>query len=106
MNQTKVCLFTLAVIVAICFAAQLVEAGKKGDLIVVGGEKGCGPKLLLKTGKKGKGNVLVMNPCKKKEEHYNYVPYPVYGGHEESYGDHGGYDMSHDDGGYGDHGGY
>lgn len=86
MKQANVCLFTFAAIAALCLAAQLVEADKKGDLILVGGEKGCGPQLLLKTGKKGKGTVLLLSPCHKKEEHHSYIPYPVYGGHKESYG--------------------
>ncbi|KAJ6221297.1 hypothetical protein RDWZM_007109 [Blomia tropicalis] len=48
-----------------------VEAGEKGDTIVIGGH--CGPKLVYKEGKKGKGHTIIMGGggCKKKEEsHY------------------------------------
>ena len=99
MNQVTI--FTFALVAALCLVVQVTEAGKKGDIIVVGGKKGCGPQMLLKTDKK-KGDILVMNPCHK-EKKVEYVPYPVYT--KDSYDDsHGygdtGYEMDSHDGGY------
>ena len=70
------------------------EAKKKGDMIIVGGEHGCGPQLLLKTDKK-KGDILVMNPCHKKKYEPHYIPVPVY--HQEQHYDsgYGGHDEGH-----------
>jgi len=83
-----------------------VEAKKKGDMIILGGEHGCGPQLLLKTDKK-KGDILVMNPCHKKKYEPHYIPVPVYHQQESHYGggsyghDDGHYDMGGSQGGYG-----
>ncbi|KAI2797074.1 hypothetical protein RDWZM_007037 [Blomia tropicalis] len=85
---------------------QLIDAGDKGDTIILGGGgggggHGCGHGgmgMLLKTGKKKKGDIIVIGGggggCKHQEKHH-YIPVPMY---------HGGYG-GHDDHGYG-HGGY
>lgn len=109
--------FLIAILLAIvlCIAQMLVMVeSKKGDTIILGGGGGggyggyggCGgPKLLLKTGKKKKGDIIVINDGCKYKEQAQYIPYPVYhsyGGHDygHSYGGHGG-----GYGGYGGHGG-
>lgn len=95
MIQTKLTVLSVVcALVLLQFAS--VYAGDKGeDTIILGGEHGCGPKLLLKTGGKKKGDILVMNDCKKKHKQTHFIPYPVYtsygGGHGGGYGGHGGY---------------
>ncbi|KAJ6221294.1 hypothetical protein RDWZM_007106 [Blomia tropicalis] len=65
-----------AFILVLLFAQIITDAeagGEKGDTIIIGGH--CGPKFVLKEGKKGKGATIVMNhgDCHKKEEsHYGY----------------------------------
>ena len=95
MNPTKLCLFAVVLVAALCLASVAEAGGKKGDIIVMGGDGGCGPKLLLKSDKK-KGDILIMNPDCKKHDSYGH-------GGGDSYGHGGdmGYDMgSHDEGGY------
>lgn len=99
MNATKISLVAIALAFAVCFVA---EGKRKSDIIVMGGEEGCGPQLFLKTGGKRKENdILVMNPCKKKKE-IKYIPIPIYENHE--YDNHG-YDSGYGMGGGGHHGG-
>ena len=84
-------LFTVAALVIV----SVVNAMDKEDTIILGGSHGCGPKLLLKSGGKKKGDILVMNDCKHHKQAH-YIPYPVYHsyggyGHGGSYGHGGGY---------------
>ncbi|KAH9424281.1 hypothetical protein DERP_004463 [Dermatophagoides pteronyssinus] len=86
-------LFSLATIIAIFIVAHFDTAfggsQKNEDTIIIGGEHGCGPKLVYKGGGKKKGDIILMNDCKKKKTHY--IPYPVYhGGYEEHGGGYGG----------------
>ena len=99
MNQVAV--FIIAFMATLCFVTQIAEAHKKGDVIVVAGEKGCGPQLLLKTDKKK--NLLIMNPCQKKKYEYpSYYKEESYDGHDGGYDM--GYDMGSHEGGYQDSG--
>lgn len=93
MQHLKLFVLCLAMLTLLAVLTPTL-AGDKEDTIIMGGDHGCGPKLLLKTSKK-KGNILVMNDCKKKKETH-YIPYPVYqhyggGGHEYGGGHGGGY---------------
>lgn len=106
MNTIKISFFAIALVFAICSLSVISAARKKSDIIVLGGDEGCGPQLVLKTGDKKKGDILVMNPCKKKET--KYVAYPVYESHQYESHD-SGYDMGGSQGGSyggGDNGGY
>ena len=88
--------FALFSVAALVMVSTMVNAMDKGeDTIILGGSHGCGPKLLLKSGGKKKGDILVMNDCKHKQQAH-YIPYPVY----HSYGGHG------YGGGHGGYGGY
>ena len=82
--KTSVQALATIAIVTLLFI-KVIEAGDKkgGDLLIMGGDDGCPPKLLLKTGdKKSKtGDILFMSPCKKKKE-TKYIAYPVYQEHE------------------------
>lgn len=90
-------LIALAVIVALMLAhlGPVLAGEKGGDTIILGGEHGCGPKLVLKGGGKKKGDILVMSgECKKKHQEHHYIPYPVYhhyGGHDDYGHDYGHY---------------
>ena len=90
MTQTKI-LMLAVICLFVLIQFTIVQAGEKGeDTIIVGGEHGCGPKLLLKTGGKKKGDILVMNNCKKHKETH-YIPMPYYYSHGGGYGGgHGG----------------
>lgn len=96
MNSTvkRIVLCVALVAILALFQATQCEAKSKSDIILLGSSK-CGPQLMFKTDKK-KGNILIMNPCQKKEE--SYEPYPVYeqsggygGGQEEQGYSQGGY---------------
>lgn len=106
MKQTSIVCFALAVLCL--FQLCCLIHGRKGDTIILGGHgHGChGPKLLLKTDKRKKGDIILINEGCKHEKKEHYIPYPVYHqSHEshESYG--GGHGYGHG-GGYGGHGGY
>lgn len=80
--------------------------GKKGDLIIIGGDKGCPPKLILKTGGHGE-DLLLMPTCNRhKHKHYprtkivkhiHIQAHKPYGGHRVSHHHH------HHDHSEGDH---
>ncbi|KAH9403995.1 hypothetical protein TYRP_014508 [Tyrophagus putrescentiae] len=98
MKPVKISLFALVLVTFFCFIAQVVEGNNYY------GHKCHSPKVLLK--KRSKGNLIIVNPCKKKHEpHYHH-----YDAHKMDY-DMGSYEMGHDmHGGYehvgDDHGGY
>lgn len=91
------------VLTILCALFAPTFAGDKSDTIILGGDHGCGPKLLLKTSKK-KGDILVMQDCKKKHKETHYIPYPVYHTYEH-YGHEGYGHQDYGHGGYG-HGYY
>ncbi|KAJ6221301.1 hypothetical protein RDWZM_007113 [Blomia tropicalis] len=63
MYPTKMFAFIAVVLmVLVQFSSiQFVEAGDKGDTIILGGGHGCKPHFVLHSGKKGKGETIIMN---------------------------------------------
>ncbi|KAI2796177.1 hypothetical protein RDWZM_007430 [Blomia tropicalis] len=99
MFSNKVSIITLVAMATIFVLSQMVEAGgEKGDTIIMGSH-GC-QELVLKTGKKGKGNVLLMNECKKKEEEHHYPKHEYHEMHHYG-GDEYGHEMHGYEHGYG-----
>ncbi|KAH9394624.1 hypothetical protein TYRP_004679 [Tyrophagus putrescentiae] len=90
MMQNKL-VFLLVIAVFVCLF-HLSWADDKKDMVLIGGEHGCGPKLLYKSGGKKKGDFILMNDCKQKHQEYHFVPYPIYYHTSHGYGggDHGG----------------
>ncbi|KAI2795716.1 hypothetical protein BLOT_016355 [Blomia tropicalis] len=92
MYPTKMFAFIAVVLmVLVQFSSiQFVEAGDKGDTIILGGGHGCKPhfvlhsgdtiimggcgKLIYKGGKKSKGHTIIMGggDCGKKESHHHH----------------------------------
>lgn len=96
------CLATVA-IVLLSQIDSIMAGDKHEDTIILGGDHGCGPKLLYKSGGKKKGDILLMNGDCKKKKQTHYIPYPVYHSYG-GYGDsgYGGHDSGYG-GGYGGH---
>jgi len=72
-------LIFLAFLVIIANMIEVSIARHEKDLILIGGNHKCGPKLLLKSGgHRSGGDLLIVNDCDdKKHEHVKYVGVPV-----------------------------
>jgi len=92
MDNFKLIAFLLVVISVMDLS---IARHHKSDIIIIGGQNGCGPQLVLKTGgKRGKRHakggdiILIGGNCHKEKKHkeVQYIPFPV---HSYGHGMHG-----------------
>ena len=104
-RMSSIKLFTVTIVLMMVLV-EIKAANKNGDTVIIGGEHGCGPQLVLKANGKKSGTMLLMQNCHKKHEtehhyhhhqqhqqHYHhqhqqvhYIPYPIYHHYGQSYG--------------------
>jgi ABC-type cobalamin/Fe3+-siderophores transport system ATPase subunit len=91
MDNFKLIAFLLVVISVMDLS---IARHHKNDIIIIGGQNGCGPQLVLKTGgRRGKRStkgdiILIGGDCHKEKKHkeVQYIPFPV---HSYGHGMHG-----------------